>query len=132
MYYNKNERGRENTQRERETEGTKEESAKEIIMSLEIVAFRRRFIVVSRISMPVCSEKGTFHCLAHKEESTRGRDAMKEIIFPGEMEREKKKRAEGHTDTRDRSGKSDEAAPREDEKVEERTKRRRRTRKTRR
>lgn len=43
--------------------------------------FRRRFIVVRRISMPACSEKGTFHCLAHKEESKK-RDSDERNYFP--------------------------------------------------
>lgn len=50
-------------------------------MSIQIVVFRRRFIVVRRISMPACSEKGTFHCLVHKVESKK-RDSDERNYFP--------------------------------------------------
>lgn len=49
-------------------------------MSVEIVVFYRRFIVTRQISTPACSKKGTFHCLAYKEELTK-RDSDERNYF---------------------------------------------------
>lgn len=64
-------------------------------MSVQIVVSRRRFIVVRRISMPVCSEKGTSYCLVHKEESKK-RDSDERNYFP----RAKKSEREGAHETK--------------------------------
>lgn len=87
-------------------------------MSAEIVVFRRRFIVVRRISMPVCSEKGTSHCLVHKEESKK-RDSDERNYFP---RAKKSERRGAHERRRERVAKSrleDEEEAEEDAKVKE-------------
>lgn len=85
-------------------EEEKEKSTRGIIMSVQIVVSRRRFIVVRRISMPVCSEKGTSHCLVHKEESKK-RDSDERNYFP----RAKKSERRGAHET---EGESGQVAPR--------------------
>jgi len=49
-------------------------------MSVQIVVFYRRFIVIRQISILACFEKGTFHCLAYKEESKK-RDSDERNYF---------------------------------------------------